>query len=170
MKRIVSLAVALVMLSVGSLSPGALHLAHASAFIEPGLANALATNPSSSAVQVVVVLNHIPTAADSQAFQSFSTRSFSMTRLPMILSYTNYGNLTSIASYNGVTSLWNNRQLTYYGNVQTVTHSYGSVPTQDWWNPATHVTDVWNTGDQGQGVTVALIDSGIDATNPSLEI
>ncbi len=47
----------------------------------------------------------------------------------MILTYTNSGNLKNMASYPGVQSLWYNRQLTYYGNVQTVTHSYGEVPT-----------------------------------------
>ncbi len=168
MKQVFIIATVLVVLSLTA-SPSILRSVHASAYIEPALADALATSSASSPVQVVVVLDHIPTSSDSQAFQSFSTRSFSMTRLPMILSYTNYGSLTRIASYPGVTSLWSNRQLTYYGNTQTVTHSYGEVPTaHSWWNDVMHVTDVWNTGDQGQGVTVALIDAGIDATNPSL--
>ncbi len=146
-----------------------IHTAYASAYMEPALASALANASPFSSVQVVVVLDHIPTSGDSQAFQSYAKTAFPMTKLPMILAYTNYGNLTRIASYSGAVSLWNNRQLTYYGNVQTVTHTYGEVPTaHSWWNDVMHVTSVWNTGDQGQGVTVALIDTGIDATNPSL--
>ena len=170
MKRILVIATALLIISLASTtSPYNIRAVHASAYIDPLLASAQAASSPSTAAQVIVVLNHIPTSGDAQAFRAFSRTSFPMTRLPMILTYTNYGNLTNMASYPGVQSLWYNRQLTYYGNVQTVTHSYGEVPTaHSWWNDVMHVTDVWKTGNQGQGVTVALIDSGIDATNPSL--
>ncbi len=169
MKRIVTIAVALFILSLGTAYPNYIHSARAAAYLDPILASAAASSPSTSAVQVIIVLNHIPSSFDTQTIQAFSTTTVAMTRLPIILSFTNYGNLTNIESYQGVVSLWANRQLANFGNVQTVTHSFGEIPTQhSWWNDVMHVPDVWNLGFQGQGVTVALVDSGIDATNPSL--
>ena len=130
MKRILVIATALLIISLASTtSPYNIRAVHASAYIDPLLASAQAASSPSTAAQVIIVLNHIPTSSDAQAFRAFSKTSFPMTRLPMILTYTNYGNLTNMASYPGVQSLWYNRQLTYYGNVQTVTHSYGEVPT-----------------------------------------
>lgn len=92
-----------------------------------------------------------------------------MTELPMILAVSNYGNLTNLANYPGVVSLWANRQLHYQAQVQTTTHNFGEVPVQhSWWNDIMHVPAAWSLGFQGQGIGVALIDTGVDASNPSL--
>src|SRR5260370_35072580 len=129
MKRIFIIATVLLVLSLtATASPSMLRNVHASAYIEPALADALATSSASSPVQVGVVLDHIPTSSDSQAFQSFSTRSFTMSRLPMILSYTNYGRLTRIASYPGATPLWSNRHRTDSVSARPITHTSADGP------------------------------------------
>ena len=142
---------------------------HGSAYLDPTLANGRSTSPSSAGVKVIVELDHIPTSADTLAIRQFSTATVGMSNLPMILTVTTYGNLASILAYSGVTSVWADHKLTYYAQVNVVTRSYGEIPVQqNWWNNIMSVPDVWTRGFQGQGVTVALIDSGIDATNPSL--
>jgi len=170
MKRTITIATALLLLSLAiTLSPYNMHLARASPYLDPTLARGLSTYPATQTVEVVIVLSHIPTSNDAQSVQSLSTVSAPMTKLPIILSVTTYGNLNKILALKGVVSLWTNRQLTYYGNVNTVNHSYGEIPVQhSWWNDIMSVSGVWNLGYQGQGVTVALVDTGIDASNPSL--
>src|SRR6266700_6313287 len=170
MRRIITIATALLILSLATaISPYNIHLARATAYIDPVLARAMASSSSSSSVQVIIVLNHNPTTSDANAIQQHSTTTAPMSQLPMILAVTTYGNLNNIASSPGVVGLYANRQLTYYGNVNGVSHSFGEIPVQhSWWNDIMSVPAVWSQGFQGQGVTVALVDSGIDASNPSL--
>ncbi len=170
MRRIITIATALLILSLATaISPYNIHLARATAYIDPVLARAMASSSSSSSVQVIIVLNHIPTTSDANTIQQYSTTTAPMSQLPMILAVTTFANLNTIASYPGVVSLWANRQLTYFGNVNGATHTYGEIPVQhSWWNDIMSVPAVWNLGYQGQGITVALVDTGIDASNPSL--
>ncbi len=170
MNRIVSIAIAVLILSLAtSISPYNIHPARASAYIDPVLSRGIATSPPAATVQVVIVLNHNPTTSDANAIQQYSTTTAPMSQLPMILAVTTYGNLNSIAASPGVVGLYANRQLTYYGNVNGASHSFGEIPVQrSWWNDIMSVPAVWGQGFQGQGVTVALVDSGVDASNPSL--
>ncbi len=170
MNRIVSIAIAVLILFLATtISPYNIHPARASAYIDPVLSRAIATSPSAATVQVVIVLNHNPTTSDTNAIQQYSTTTAPMSQLPMILAVTTYGNLNNIASSPGVVALYANRQLTSYGNVNGASHSFGEIPVQhSWWNDIMSVPAVWSQGFQGQGVTVALVDSGVDASNPSL--
>jgi serine protease AprX len=170
MKRTIVLSTILVALSIFSLVTAInVHPVRAGPYIDRLLTTNASNSPPSAKAEVIIVLDHIPTSNDANAIMQFSRIDAPMTQLPMILAVSNYGNLTNIAKYPGVVSLWANRQLTYLGQVQTVTHSYGQVPVQhSWWNDIMHVPDVWNLGFQGQGIGVALIDTGVDATNPSL--
>src|SRR5213593_4570387 len=170
MNRIVSIAIAVLILFLATtISPYNIHPARASALIDPVLSRGIATSPSAATVQVVIVLSHNPTTSDANTIQQYSTTTAPMSQLPMILAVTTYGNLNSIASTPGVVALYANRQLTSYGNVNGASHSFGEIPVQhSWWNDIMSVPAVWSQGFQGQGVTVALVDSGIDASNPSL--
>lgn len=170
MKRIIALTALFLALSIASMtSTPNIRSAHASAYLDPVLAHASATSSPSASVKVIVTLDHIPAASDTQAIRQYSTATVGMSQLPMILTVTTYGSLASILAYPGVASVWANRQLPYFAQVNTVTHKSGEIPVQhSWWDDIMHVPDVWNLGFQGQGVTVALIDTGIDATNPSL--
>ncbi|HZY94231.1 MAG TPA: S8 family serine peptidase [Candidatus Bathyarchaeia archaeon] len=168
MKKTIAITAIFLILSIASimLSPN-IRSTHASAFLDPVLARAASITTQSAVVRVIVTLDHIPTASDTQGIRQYSSATVGMTQLPMILTVTTYGSLASILAYPGVVSVWADRQVAYFGTV--VTHSYGEIPVQhSWWNDIMRVPDVWNLGFQGQGVTVAVVDSGVDATNPSL--
>ena len=170
-RRTITIATALLLLSLAmTLSPYSIHPARASAYLDPVLAKLSATSPATSTVEVIVVLDHIPTTNDALAIQQYSVVSAPMTELPMILSVTTFGSLGSVLAYSGVVSVWANRQEAYFASSGgTTTHAYGEIPVQhSWWNDIMHVPDVWSLGYQGQGVTVAVVDTGVDATNPSL--
>jgi len=160
----------LVALSIASfITPFHVSVAGASPYVDPLLTRNASTSPANSKAEVIIVLDHIPTSADAQAVMRFSRIDAPMTQLPMILAVSNYGNLTNLSNYPGVISLWANRQLTYLAQVQTTTHTSGEVPVlHSWWNNIMHVPDAWSRGFQGQGIGVALIDTGVDAGNPSL--
>ena len=160
----------LVALSIASfITPFHVNVARASPYVDPLLTRNASTSPANSKAEVIIVLDHIPTSADAQAVMRFSRIDAPMTQLPMILAVSNYGNLTNLSNYPGVISLWANRQLTYLAQVQTTTHTSGEVPVlHSWWNNIMHVPDAWSRGFQGQGIGVALIDTGVDAGNPSL--
>src|SRR5215467_437410 len=170
MNRTIVIAAALLVLSLtATSSPYNIRQAHASPYIDPALAKIASASSATSTVQIIIVLNHVPTSADSNAIQQYSTMTAPLSNLPMILATTTVANLGSIEGYSGVASVWANAQFSYLGQVSTTTHSYGEVPTQhSWWDSIMHVQDAWALGYQGQGVTVALVDSGIDASNPSL--
>ena len=143
--------------------------ASASPYIDPHLANSQATASLGDTVEVVVTLDHTPTSTDAQAIAALSRVSVPMTEVPMILAATTYSNINAIAAHPGVVSLFKNRPMAYFGQVKTVTHSFGEIPVQhSWWNDLMRVPDAWALGFKGQGVTVAVVDSGIDAANPSL--
>ena len=75
----------------------------------------------------------------------------------------------AIASQRGIVSLWNDTPQAYYSQVTTTNHDYGTVPVSNsWWVDTMNVRPAWAQGYQGQGVGVAIVDSGVDATNPSL--
>lgn len=169
-----TLTIAIALLALVSLPTGAflyspIHLVAATPYIESSLQASWSSASPDTKVEVVVTLDHIPTSDDAEAIANLSTSSAPMTELPMILSVTTFGRLSAIAAYPGVVSLWENRQLEYLGPVTTTTHNFGEVPVQhSWWNDVMKVPQAWSMGYQGQGVTVAVVDSGIDAANPSL--
>src|SRR5213594_1935145 len=99
MKRIVTLATAILILSLAAtISPNYIRTAHAPAYIDPVLGRASSSSSPSSSVQVIIALNHTPTASDANTIQQYSTMTAPMTQLPMVLAVTTYGNLASLAS------------------------------------------------------------------------
>ncbi len=170
MNRTITIATALVILSIiATVTPYNIRPAHAAPYVDPALAKIASASSPSATTQIIIVLNHTPTSADSNAIQQYSTMTAPMSNLPMILATTTFANLANIEAYSGVVSVWENAQLSFFGQVSTTTHSYGEVPVQhSWWDTIMRVQDAWALGYQGQGVTVALVDTGIDASNPSL--
>lgn len=166
--KALSLIVLTTLLAISALLPS-IPSATASPYIDPLLSYSRSHSSPDALVEVVITLDHIPTLTDVETINSRSRLTAPMNQLPMILAITTYSELDSMASHPGVVSLFQNRALDYYGNVKTVTHSFGEVPVQhSWWNDVMRVPSAWALGYRGQGVTAAVIDTGIDATNPSL--
>ena len=68
----------------------------------------------------------------------------------------------------------NRKDIQFVENDQIVRH-YNDVPVQaeetvdaDWGQKMVHAPDVWAQGVNGQGITVAVIDSGVDIKHPQL--
>ncbi len=169
MKRTISIAVLVLSFTMVLGAFAFVQPARATPYIDPLLAKSKTTAAAGDSVEVIITFDHIPTTADSAAIASLSRSSFPMTEVPIILTVTTYSNLDSISARPGVVSLFQNRPLTFLGQVTTDTHNFGEVPVQhSWWNDLMRVPDAWALGYKGHGVTVAVVDSGIDATNPSL--
>jgi len=171
MNRIQRLAIlsALIILST-PLYSGAFYPARAAsaAFIDPDLANAI--NSGASQVKFVVTYDHPPTASDKSFLNGLGLAAlFVLHQLPMALVVGTPSQALAIASQRGIVSLWNDTPQAYYSQVTTTNHDYGTVPVSNsWWVDTMNVRPAWAQGYQGQGVGVAIVDSGVDATNPSL--
>src|SRR5262245_35921617 len=126
MNRTIIIATALVFLSIiATGTPYNIHSAHAAPYIDPALTKIAAASSPSATTQIIIVLNHTPTSADSNAIRQYSTMTAPMTNLPMILATTTFANLANIEAYSSVVSVWENAQFSYFGPVSTTTHSYG---------------------------------------------
>src|SRR5262247_3437385 len=129
MHRTINIATALVFLSlVATVTPYNIHPTHAAPYIDPALTKIAAASSPSATTQIIIVLNHIPTNADTIAIQQYSTMTAPMSNLPMVLATTTFANLANIESYSSVVSVWENAEFSYLGQVSTTTHSYGEVP------------------------------------------
>src|SRR5262245_15181258 len=125
MNRTITIATALVFLSIiATVTPYNIHPAHATPYIDPALTKIAAAASPSATTQIIIVLNHNPTSADSNAIRQYSTMAAPMSNLPMILATTTFANLANIEAYSGVLSLWENAQFSYLGQVSTTNHSY----------------------------------------------
>ncbi len=148
--------------------PGSFHPARASTtVIDPDLANAM--NSGAPQVQFVVTYDHKLSTSDIAFLTSLGVKAIVMDQLPMALVVGTPSQAQAIAQQTGIISLWNNTPQAYYGQVKTTSHNYGSVPVSNsWWIDTMNVAPAWKQGFQGQTVGVAIVDSGVDATNPSL--
>jgi len=171
MNRIQRLAIlsALIILST-PLYSGAIHPVRAASttFIDPDLANAI--NSGASQVKFVVTYDHQPTASDKAYLTNLGLAAlFVLHQLPMALAVGTPAQARAIASQPGIISLWNDTPQAYYAQVTSTNHNFGTVPVSNsWWVDNMNVRPAWAQGFKGQGIGVAIVDSGVDATNPSL--
>jgi len=171
MNRIQRLAIlsALIILST-PLYTGVIHQARATSttFIDPDLARAISSGASQ--VKFVITYDHTPTSSDRAYLNNLGLAAlFILHQLPMALAVGTPAQAQAIANQQGIVSLWNDTPQAYYGQVTTTNHNYGTVPiSNSWWLDTMNVRPAWNQGFKGQGIGVAIVDSGVDATNPDL--
>ena len=125
-----------------------------SAVIDPALAAALQTALPGAIMQVVVTLDHYPAATDVLAIQATGAQVRPFRALPMAAVQGTRLQISALPALAGVRSIYLNRQLRYSLNESV---------------PMIGADRVWNElGITGKGVTIAVIDSGIDALHPDL--
>lgn len=120
-------------------------------------------------IEFVVTYDHQPTAADVDFLRGLNVRAVVMDHLPMATVIGDSSAVQALASQPGVLSLAYNSQLQYDGQAKGREHFFGTVPvSESWWISTMNVEKTWKEGIEGQGVGIAVVDSGVDATNPSL--
>lgn len=120
-------------------------------------------------IEFVVTYDHQPTAADVDFLRGLNVRAVVMDYLPMATVVGDSSDVLALASQPGVVSLAYNSQLEYDGQAKSREHFFGTVPvSESWWLSTMNVQKAWKQGAEGQGIGIAVVDSGVDATNPSL--
>jgi serine protease AprX len=122
--------------------------------IDPVLQEVLKTASPDQLVEAVATFDHYPTPADLAAVQTTGVLVIPFKMLPMVAIRGTPIQITSLFPLLGLRSITYNRQLAYFLN-QSV--------------PRIGADRVWNElGYTGDGVAVAIIDSGIDGAHPDL--
>jgi serine protease AprX len=128
--------------------------AQAPATLDSLLTATLATAAPATPLQMVGVLGHTPTAADVSLLTSLGATAVPYTTLPMVALQAPASAIPALQASGGLTGLWQNR------NLELMLHESVPLIGAD--------TVRAQLGDDGHGIGVAILDSGIDGNHPDL--
>lgn len=152
MRRLLALVCTLLLLCSVLAGPGA--PASAAVEVDLHLQQALATAAADAALTVILTYDRPPDAADMAAVTATGAAAYRFRWLPMIAARGTAAQVQALLNQPGLVSAYLNRDISFYLN--------GSVP-------YIGADRVWSDlGFTGAGVTVAVLDTGIDGTHPDL--
>lgn len=132
--------------------------------LDPELAVLLNRLPDTSAINVFVVFHHIPTDADLADLRGFGIILGARFRnLPMAMINATKGQVAAISRLPSVRSLYSNKTFEFFTHDTRVITGQARVAADASLTERNNGLPV-----SGKGVTVAVLDTGIDATHPDL--
>jgi serine protease AprX len=158
-----SVRIFLLLILLGALAAGA--PAARGASVDPGLAAAIAGAPL-ALTPAVITFDHPPTATDLNGLRLLGiTGGVILNELPMVLTAISGAQLQNLRGRAGILSLYGNHRYEPYTNVS---RKFIGVEALRADAEATRVNGGFPVS--GQGVGVAVVDTGIDTTHPDLQL